>query len=335
MKIAIIGIGRMGRRHVEAARSLGLDVAAIADVNAQTLAAAADDLRIEAAYDDPARLLNEIHPEVVIVATTAPSHARWTIESVNAGARFVVCEKPMAVSLAECDAMIAACRERGARLAVNHPMRFLPAYVEPKALVDSDELGGLASITMVAGNCGAAMNGTHLFEALRFVSGERPVNVWGWFSETQLPNPRGAEFSDRAGSIRVATSSGRRLYLEIGDDQGHGVTIVYAGRNGQVIVDELTGDMRITARQLQYREMPTTRYGMPAVERTMKLRESDPIEGSRRVLEALLNDVDYPTGEDGRLAVATLVAAHVSSENDNRRVSIDDALPAERRFPWA
>jgi hypothetical protein len=56
---------------------------------------------------------------------------------------------------------------------------------------------------------------------------------------------------------------------------------------------------------------------------------------TRAVLDALLNDKDAPTGEDGRLAVAVLVAAHVSDETGNIPVSIGSSeLPLDRLFPW-
>ena len=71
----------------------------------------------------------------------------------------------------------------------------------------------------------------------------------------------------------------------------------------------------------------------------MPLRDAAPADAlapTRSVLEALLSGRDYPTGEDGRLAVATLVAGYLSDESGHRTVRVDDAeLPLDRRFPWA
>jgi hypothetical protein len=94
--------------------------------------------------------------------------------------------------------------------------------------------------------------------------------------------------------------------------------------------------MTITQRRAEDRELPTTRYGMPAEIVTRAIRPADAVTPTRDVLEALIQEGDHPTGEQGRLAVATLIAGYVSNEEDHRTVRIDDAeLPRDRRFPWA
>jgi hypothetical protein len=50
----------------------------------------------------------------------------------------------------------------------------------------------------------------------------------------------------------------------------------------------------------------------------------------------LLSNAGYPTGEDGRLAVATLVAAYISDENEHRSVDVENMNEFSGRvFPWA
>ncbi|MEO8501879.1 MAG: gfo/Idh/MocA family oxidoreductase, partial [Vicinamibacteria bacterium] len=193
-----------------------------------------------------------------------------------------------------------------------------------------------SSVTVIGGNFGMAMNGTHYFEMFRYMTGEPARDAAAWFSPTIVSNPRGAEFEDRAGAIRLTTASGKRFYLDVGPDQGHGIHAVYAGPHGQVIVDELAGTMRITHRRAEDRNLPTTRYGMPAEILTRSITPADALAPTRSVLEALLSGQDYPTGADGRLAVATLVAGYVSNESGNRTVEVADAaLPLDRQFPWA
>jgi predicted dehydrogenase len=336
--VAVVGAGRMGRRHMQVVKDLGLELAGICDVSAEALAAAAAEHRIgpERLFDDARRLLDVARPDCVIVATTAPTHGPYTRLAAEAGVRHVLCEKPMAVSLAECDRMIEVCAARGTRLAVNHQMRFMEQYTVPRSIIESDAFGGLASVTVAAGNFGMAMNGTHYFEMFRFMTGEPPETVTAWFSARPVPNPRGPEFEDRAGAVRLVTASGKRFYMEIGDDQGHGVKVVYAGPRGQIVVDELAGTMQLDIRREEHREAPTTRYGMPADRSERTLRPADSVAPTRAVLEALLNGGDFPSGEHGRLAVAVLVAAYVSHESGHRPVAVTDAsLPRERRFAWA
>ena len=337
MKTAVIGAGRMGRRHVQVVRELGLELVGLCDAKPDSLEAAAREERLSSAslYTDVARLLEERRPECVVVATTAPSHADFTCRAAEAGARFVLCEKPMAISLAECDRMRGVCRDRGTRLAINHQMRFMEQYTAPKALLDSEAFGGLRSVVVAAGNFGMAMNGTHYFEMFRFMTGEPPATVAAWFSPGAVPNPRGAQFEDRAGSVRMETASGKRFYMDVTDDQGHGVKVTYSARHGQITVDELAGVMVVDVRQAEHRPLPTTRYGMPSARTERRIRPADAVAPTRAVLEALLRGSGYPSGEDGRLAVAALVAAYVSNETGHTPVAIGDALPAVRVFPWA
>jgi predicted dehydrogenase len=338
MKVAVLGLGRMGRRHLQVVRQLGWDIAGVADLHRDNLTVIADEFAIptEGRFADPERLLETLRPQCVIVATTAPSHARLTCLAAESGAQFVLCEKPMATSLADCDRMIQVCQAHSTRLAINHQMRFMDQYLRAKELLDSDAVGGLKSITVVAGNFGMAMNGTHYFELLRWLSGDAIHEVTAWFSDERVPNPRGAEFEDRAGSVRITTRSGIRLYLEIGADQGHGIHVVYGGRLGVLVADELSGRLDVSTRRPEDRALPTTRYGMPSEDVSLTVAPADAVAPTKAVLEALVEGRDVPSGEDGRMSVATLIAAHVSDENDHVAVTLDGGrLPRERQFPYA
>lgn len=335
IRAVLLGAGRMGRRHLQAARDLNCHIVGVADPNNDALEITQKEQSLAPAllFTDPLRMLEQTRPECVIVATTAPSHGILTCAAAEVGAKYVLCEKPMATSLADCDRMMDVCHRMGTRLAINHQMRFMEQYCEPKRILI--EAGGFTGVQVCAGNMGAVMNGTHYFEMMRFMSGEPIAEVAAWFSGERVPNPRGPDFFDQAGSIRAITNSGRRFYLECSADQGHGVTTTFAARYGQVFVDELAGLMYATVRESSHRELPTTRYGMPATNTIRAIPAPDMVVLSRRVLQALLSGEDYPSGSDGRAAVAAAVAAYISNEESHRMVRMDDTLPRERNFPWA
>jgi hypothetical protein len=202
--------------------------------------------------------------------------------------------------------------------------------------VTSEAFGGLASVTVVAGNFGLAMNGSHYVEMFRFMTGERAARVASWFSSETVANPRGAEFVDRAGCLRLETASGQRFYMDAGTDQGHGMHVTYAGRNGRIDVDELEGHLRLVVRKAEHRAIPTTRYGMPWETSERRIAPADAVAPTRAVLDALLAGRDYPTGEDGRAVVEALVAAHLSDERGGATIDLaSTTLPRERVFPWA
>jgi predicted dehydrogenase len=327
----------MGRRHARVVQRLGLPLVGVCDQSRQALHDAAAELGLAAdqLHEDADRVL-ERRPDLVIVATTASAHSLYACAAAECSARFLLCEKPLATSLRQCDRIIAACRRHGTTLAVNHQMRFMEQYTEPKKLLESLAFGGLRSVTITAGNFGLAMNATHYFEMFRYLTGEAPVHACAWFSPEKVPNPRGPQFEDRAGCVRLSTASGCRFYLDCSADQGHGVLVIYAARHGQIMVDELGGRMAWTCRKEEHRGQPTTRYGMPWEEGQRAITPADSLAPTQAVLQALLAGDDYPTGEQGRLAVAALVAAHLSDEGGHRPVPLADAeAAAERVFPWA
>ncbi len=318
-------------------QSIGLELSGICDSSADVLASTAAEFNIKhgCLFTDAASLLEKTRPDCVVVASTAPSHCEYACAAAESGVRFILCEKPMAISLGQCDRMLKVCRENGAQLAINHQMRFMEQYTEPKRIVNSKEFGGLSSVTVIAGNFGMAMNGTHYFEMFRYMTDEAPIEVQAWFSGEKVPNPRGPQFEDRAGSIRLTTEGGKRFYMEIGADQGHGMQVIYTGPYGRLTVDELAGKMHLAVRKEEHRELPTTRYGMPWVETSREIRPADALGPSREVLTALLERRDFPTGEHGMLAVAVLVAAYLSDEKGHRTISLKSKLPVKRTFPWA
>ena len=333
----VIGAGRMGRRHIEVLRQLDVEVVGVVDKMQASLDAAHTESKVrkDRLFTDAHEALRAQKPDLVVIATTAPTHAEFTVAAAEAGAKYILCEKPMATSLADCDRMLEACAKSGARLAINHQMRYMAQYTEPKRLLESPEFGGVTSITVVAGNFGMAMNGTHYLEMFRYVTGDWPERVQAWFSDEDVPNPRGPEFRDKAGCLRLEGRAGKRFYMDIGADQGHGMYVVYGARHGRIEVDELAGWMRMVHRKAEHRELPTTRYGMPWVEDRTAIPPADVIEPTRRVVEDLLNGGDYPGGAHGRLAVAALVAAYHSDETGHAAVPLDGPLPADRKLPWA
>ncbi len=78
--------------------------------------------------------------DAVYVATPVHVHAAQAIAAAEAG-KHVLCEKPMAMDVAECDRMIAACRANQVRLGVAYYRHFYPAVVRLRALVDAGEIG--------------------------------------------------------------------------------------------------------------------------------------------------------------------------------------------------
>jgi predicted dehydrogenase len=318
---------------------LGLSIRSICDVNAKNLETVGSEFNIEAArrMTSPEAFLDQAEvPELVIISTTADAHARLTIAAAEAGAKYILCEKPMATSVADCDRMLAACRRHGARLAINHQMRFMDQYVRINSELATDAFGGLSSMNVAAGCFGMVMNGSHYLEAFRYLTDGPITEVAARFDAAPIPSPRGPSFFDRSGHLQALGRSGKRLHIEAAADQGHGMTVTYAARHGHLIVDELEGVYYAVSRKPEHRDMPVTRFGMPWDRREERFPHADNIGPTSAVLSALISGRNDPSGEDGRAVVAALTAAYRSSDEGGRTVRIDEnTADHDRMFPWA
>lgn len=335
----LIGAGRMGRSHAMALKELGLTLAAVCDLRADARNALGQEFSIaeSARFADAASMLAAFpRPRLVVIATTANTHFELVQAAAGAGAAAIVCEKPMAASIDQCVGMIEACARAGARLAINHQMRFMPQYELVKSILDEGLLGRLASMTVVAGSFGLAMNGSHYVEAFNFLTGAWPASVSAHFTGEPINNPRGAEFFDQGGEFRFLAKSGQRLNIMIGHDQGHGMTVTYAGEYGHIFVDELEGEAIVTARREAHRSAPMTRYGMPWQRKTHRFTPADNVQPTKRLMEALLNGANYADGQTGLRVVSALACCYDSAEQDGRKLAIEAAhRDTARLFPWA
>jgi len=144
--IGILGAGFIGTTHVRAyARQPGARVSGVwsrDSAKAATLAAETG----ARAYADAQALLDD--PAIDAVSITLPTHLHptWAIRALEAG-KHVLVEKPMALSLGECDAMIRAQARTGRVLMVAHVLRFWPEYMALYDYVNSGTLGPPLSIT--------------------------------------------------------------------------------------------------------------------------------------------------------------------------------------------
>lgn len=159
---AIVGAGNIARVcHVPALRdhSERVELAAVVDVDAEATKAFAAEHGIPGAYTDLDQMLAEVRPDLVVLATPPHLHAAQAVVCLKAGA-WVWCEKPVALSLAEYDAIAAAEGDQGPYAAVVYQQRFGSGAAHLREL-----LGGGALGRPLAGQCVTAWyRGADYFE---------------------------------------------------------------------------------------------------------------------------------------------------------------------------
>ena len=121
------------------------EVVAVADIEEWRAQESAKRYDVPLAYGDWRRMLAEVKPDIVSVATPNMYHKEITIAALKGGAH-VLCEKPIALTLAEVDAMTQAAQESGKVLAEAFMYRHHPQTLKVKEIVDSGALGKLQLI---------------------------------------------------------------------------------------------------------------------------------------------------------------------------------------------
>ena len=336
-RIGVIGLGQMGLRHLEAIESIGFDLVAVCDLNQQRVDEALSSPGREEVlgHTDPGHLLEEGDCDAIVIATTANHHESLCLQALDAGVERILCEKPLATSLAGCDRMIQAAKETGSLLAVNHNRRFSDRFLKVREFLSRHDFGRLTSMTVSGGNFGLAMNGLHYIEAFHQLAGEPIEDVFCQFTSTQVPNPRGDQFVDPGGFLHGTTPSGVRLTLEAGADQGHGLQVTYGGHLGQLTVDEGAGWMRWNLRSEATRELPTTRYYGPAEIGEEVLEPASVVDPTGQVLKCLVQGHGFPTAEEATAAIRVLVAGYQSAGGGTLVGTSSTRLNFDHAFPWA
>ncbi|HSQ55195.1 MAG TPA: Gfo/Idh/MocA family oxidoreductase, partial [Gemmata sp.] len=139
-RVGLVGCGKVGTIHAAALKSIPeASLVACCDSAADRAAAFASQYGGRA-YADISTMLREGGVEIVIIGTPHPLHAEPAIRAAEAGAHVLV-EKPMAASLADCDAMIAAARKGGIALGVISQRRFFEPVLRMKQAIDAGKLG--------------------------------------------------------------------------------------------------------------------------------------------------------------------------------------------------
>ncbi len=121
-------------------------------------------------YDTMAEMADNPDIDIVYVVTPNGLHAGHTIAAAKAG-KHVICEKPMAVTVEECDAMLAACREAGVRLGMGYRLHYEPCHIELKRLAETSRFG---RFTKMDGGFSFVLNGQQ-WRIERELSGGGPL----------------------------------------------------------------------------------------------------------------------------------------------------------------
>jgi predicted dehydrogenase len=149
MSVDKIGFGIIGSggiattAHIPSLKEIPeAQILAISNRSIDKARAVASQLDSVAAYSDNQQVIDHPGVDAVILCMPPKWHAEWAIKAAQAG-KHVLCEKPMARTVQECDEMIAACRAAGVQLMIAEMKRFNPGFRKAKQLLDQGVIGSV------------------------------------------------------------------------------------------------------------------------------------------------------------------------------------------------
>ena len=186
MKVAVIGVGSMGRNHARVYSELPeVELVAVADADSKMVESTANKHGAHA-YTDYRLMLEKEKPEAVSIAVPTAMHEKVGLDALKSGAHVLI-EKPIAATAQEGERLIAQAQAAGRQLMVGHVVRFNPAIQALKQKLDAGELGRIFQIfCRRAGpfpvrirDVGVIVDlAPHDVDIMRFLAGSDPVRVY-------------------------------------------------------------------------------------------------------------------------------------------------------------
>ncbi len=159
-------------------------------------------------YDTMGQMKGDAAVQAVYVATPNALHRRDVVASAAAG-KHVLCEKPMAVSVDECQQMVDACKAANVKLMIAYRMQYEPMYLRAKEMIRAGQIGRVAAVegafgfnakpgvwrlTQKLGGGGPIVDvGIYPLNAIRFLLGEEPAAYTAQVSTIDTTSGRFAE----------------------------------------------------------------------------------------------------------------------------------------------
>ena len=201
INIGILGCGKIAQvRHIpEYAENPDAKLAAFFSPNRARAQEQADKYGGKV-YDTAEALLADPDIDAVSICAANYAHAELSIQALNAG-KHVLCEKPMATTLADCEAMVECAKKNGKFLMIGHNQRLAKAHMEAKRLIDEGLIGDIITFRTSFGHGGpetwsispgknvwffdkkkAAMGvmadlGVHKTDLIQYLTGQRVVRT--------------------------------------------------------------------------------------------------------------------------------------------------------------
>jgi predicted dehydrogenase len=247
--LGLIGCGAFGLFCLDAFRKIDcVKIAAVADVRTDAAEAFGRDFSVPA-YSDPRELIADESVQIVHIATPPSSHHELVLAAARGG-KHILCEKPLAMNLAEADEMLATVAGGGTIAPVNFVLRYNEVTRTVKRIIDSGVMGSVLSARLTNGASDSMLNQDHWFWDKKISGGifvEHGVHFFDFYNSL-LGN---GNVIDAHTEVRSGTTQEDRVMCTVKHDCG-AIVNHYHGFDQPAVMDRTThhmlcelGDIRV------------------------------------------------------------------------------------------
>lgn len=284
-------------------------------------------------FEDYREMLDRVRPEIVSIASPPELHAEHVIACAEHGVKGIFCEKPLAPTLREADALLAACEERGIRLSINHTRRGEPHNLRIRELVEAGEFGEIKTVVVTwAGRL--FLTGTHAFDLVNYFVGDDVAPLWisGDAEESPaemkaVPTQRGV---DVGGTAYLKYANGVRAFFNGRDNQASGFRLEIHGTQGLLSLTNNDEEIWRLLPDSPFRDLLQVPFPqMMYYTSPMAFFVEDLIDAIETGRDPMSN------GRTARRALEQILATHHSSQRNGERVSLPfDHVDQRPPFKW-
>lgn len=322
ISVCMIGAGRVGKLHSNTFRRYipGGKVVALVDTQQAMLNETGAEFGIEDQYTTLEEALDKSKFDAVVITTPTPSHKFLTIMAAESG-KHVFLEKPMAMNLEECDAIIAACAKNGVLLQLGFMRHFDPDFSLAYERIQAGEIGEpmlVKSLTHGPGlpppwacdlktsNGNLAEVNSHDLDSIRWLMSSNPQRIY-----VEVANFKGSErgvntenyYDNMIASLKFESGGLGSISGVCPCDYGYDARMEIVGKKGIMIIGELKNNALTVGIDRDtglvtpiFRRWPD-RFYMAYIH-----------EIEHFILSIQKDTAPRVTGEDGRWAVAGVLA---------------------------
>jgi predicted dehydrogenase len=319
IRMAVVGVGRMGLTHADnlAHRVRGARLVAATTSRAERAAEVRRSSGDVAVFPTLEALLDAGGLDAVCIASSTSAHAD-NVEACAAAGLDIFCEKPLALTLPDCDRAIAAVERAGVKLMMGHVRQFDAGHVEAKRFIEAGAIGQPLVFRAISGDvdppppsfADPAVSGGLILDAMyhdlylaRWLMADEPVRAYAEGGALVDPAIGAVGDVDNAVvTLRFDRGAMGTLYVSRTTRYGHDLRVEVIGDEGAVQIG-------------RFRQTPVRLLDRQGVHHDMARTTPDRLEEAfvtelQAFVDCLVHDIEPPvTGHDSRATVAVGLAA--------------------------